>query len=260
MRKLLAASVVLLPFFASGSLRISSAQQPATPPPPLNASVSDFGTTYVFSPPPICAKCIETELGFLDQHGQYLPAVVSFAPLPTQTDFNVLFNALDSESPGNHRVTHFGNRFDFVVRQQAFAKGGFVLTLAPRGAVFIRGVDGGRAGATAAPQYTWGKNLAILNVTLTAGVGVSAANPRTDYQTSFDYYHSLGTLGFAIFAGFNQELAAGQESANTEQGVVIPFRNGQVELATQQLDLNTSPAWQVQARVIVNWGKVFASK
>jgi hypothetical protein len=42
--------------------------------------------------------------------------------------------------------------------------------------------------------------------------------------------------------------------------VAIPFRNGQVELSTQQLDLNTKPEWQFQARVIVNWGKVLARK
>ncbi len=240
--------------------RFSWPQQTSSAPQPLNASVSDFGTTYVFSPPPICARCIETELGFLDQDGQYLPLVVSFAPLPTPTDFNVLVNLLDSESPGDRRATHFGNRFDFVIRQQAYSKGGFVLALAPRGTVFVRGGDGGRAGATAAPQYSWGRNLAVLNVSLTGGVGVSADNPRSDYLTSFDYYRTLDKRGTAFFLGAQQELAAGQETADTEEGVVIPFRNGQVEISTQQLNLNTSPEAQFQARVIVNWGKVFARR
>jgi hypothetical protein len=240
--------------------RFSGSQQSSSPPQPLNASVSDFGTTYVFSPPPICARCIETELGFLDQDGQYLPLVLSIAPLRTQTDFNVLVNLMDSEWPGNHRVTHFGNRFDFVVRQQAFTKGGFVLTLAPRGTVFVRGTDGGRVGATAAPQYSWGKNQAILNLTWTGAVGVSAGNPRSDYLTSFDYYRTVDPRGFALFLGVQQEDSAGQQTADTEEGVVIPFHNGQVEISTQQLDLNSSPEWQFQARVIVNWGKVLAKK
>jgi hypothetical protein len=135
-----------------------------------------------------------------------------------------------------------------------------VLTLAPRGTVFIRGGDGGRVGATVAPQYSWGRNLAILNVTLTGAVGVSAGNPRSDYLTSFDYYRTLDERGTAFFLGAQQELSAGQETADTEEGIVIPFRNGQVEISTQQLDLNTGPEVQFQARVIVNWGKVFARR
>jgi hypothetical protein len=253
----LAASLLLCALAAGAQ---PPAQQQNSPPQPLNASVSDFGTTFVFSPPPICAKCLETELGFLDQDGQYLPVVLSFAPFSTQTDFNVLFNALDSESPAGHRVTHFGNRFDFVIRQQAYSKGGFELTLAPRGAVFVRGADGGRAGAVAAPQYTWGRNLAIANFALTAGIGVSAANPRTDYVGSFDYYRTLDERGTALFLGLNHEIAAGAQTVATEEGVVIPFRNGQVELSTQQLDLNTGPEAQFQARVIVNWGKVLGRR
>ncbi|HEY1160498.1 MAG TPA: hypothetical protein VGE83_07700, partial [Terracidiphilus sp.] len=131
--------------------------QPASSSQPLNASVSDFGTTFIFSPPPICPKCLETELGFQSlSGGRYLPTVISVAPFATNTDFSVLVNLLDSESPGNDRTTQFGNRFDFVVRQQALQKGGFLLTLAPRGAVFTRGGNAGRAGATAAPQFSKG--------------------------------------------------------------------------------------------------------
>lgn len=243
----------------------SAAQQPqSTPQPPpqaMNASVSDFGTTFIFSPPPICPRCVETELGFLSlEDGRYAPLVVSFAPFSTATDFNVLVNAIDSEAPGNRRATHFGNRFDFVIRQQAFTKGGFVLTLAPRGTVLIRGIDGGRAGGVVAPQYSWGRNLAAANLTWTAGIGVSSANPRSDYVGSVDYYRTLDTRGYQIFLGVNHEVAAGEQTAGIEEGLVIPFRNGQVELSTQQLDLNTQPEWQFQARVIVNWGKVPAKK
>src|SRR5580692_597089 len=116
---------------------------------PLNASISDYGTTFIFSPPPICPKCLETEFGFQSvSDGRYLPAVITVAPFKTPTDFSVLVNLVDSESPGSDRVTHFGNRFDFVARQQAVIKGGFTLVIAPRGTVFIRGVDGGRAGGT----------------------------------------------------------------------------------------------------------------
>ena len=228
---------------------------------PLNASVSDFGTTFVFSPPPICAGCVETETGFLWlDDGSYLPAVVTVALPHGNTDISVLANLIDSESANSNRVTHFGNRLDFVVRQKVFEKRGFELTLSPRGTAFIRDTDGGRVGATAAPQYGWGKNLAIVNITWTAGVGVSAANPRSDYLGTFDYYRTLDERGTAYFLGAQHEYTAGQQTAGVEGGLIIPFRNGQVELATQQLDLNASPEAQFQARVIVNWGKLFARR
>ena len=167
---------------------------------------------------------------------------------------------MDSESSGGDRTTHFGNRFDFVARQQVLAKGGFTLVLAPRGTVFTRGVDGGRVGGTAAPQYSWGKNLAAANFSETAGISTSPANPRSDYVGSFDYLRTLQPNGTAIFVGFQHEVTAGQQAAGTEEGLVIPFHNGQVELETAQLDLNVNPEWQFQARVIVNWGAVFSRK
>jgi hypothetical protein len=46
----------------------------------------------------------------------------------------------------------------------------------------------------------------------------------------------------------------------TEGGLVLPFRNGQVEFETAQLDLNVKPEWQFQTRVIVNWGKMLSRK
>jgi hypothetical protein len=236
--------------------RFSTLAQGSSPQ-PLNASVSDYGTTFVFSPPPVCGGCLETELGFESlEDGRYVPAVVSYAPFSPRTDFSALVNLLDSETPAHNRVTHFGNEFQFVVRQQVFSKGGFEFTLAPRGAVFVRGSDGGRAGATAAPQFAWGRNLAILNLTWTAGVGVSSANPHTDYLTDFDYFRTLDTRGTAFFLGFQQEATPGQQTASSEEGLIIPFRNGQLELENAQIGLNSGINEQVQARVIVNWGKI----
>jgi hypothetical protein len=235
--------------------------QPVASPAPLNASISDYGTTFIFSPPPICPKCLETELGFQSlSDGRYIPAVITIAPFASKTDFSVLVNMLDSESAATDRTTHFGNRFDFVARQQVAAKGNFTLVMAPRGTVFVRGTDGGRAGATAAPQYSWGNNLAAANFTWTGGIGVSAGNPRSDYVGSFDYFRTLDKKGTELFFGFQHEVTAGQQTAGTEEGLVIPFRNGQVELETAQLDLNVKPEWQFQARVIVNWGAVFSRK
>jgi hypothetical protein len=252
-------ALAMLSFALEGSCAAQS--QPSSSSQPLNASISDYGTTFIFSPPPICPKCIETEFGFQSlSDGRYLPAVVTVAPSKTQTDFSVLVNMLDSESPTNDRTTHFGNRFDFVLRQQVYAKGDFTLVLAPRGTVFTRGVDGGRIGGTAAPQYAWGKNVAAANISWTGAIEASSANPSSDYVGSFDYFRTLDKRGTAFFLGFQHEFTAGQQTAGTEEGLVIPFRNGQVELETAQLDLNVQPEWQYQARVIVNWGAVFGKK
>jgi hypothetical protein len=175
-------------------------------------------------------------------------------------DASVLANLLDSEAPHAARATHFGNRIDFVIRQQALSKENFVLTVAPIGTVFVRAGDGGRAGATIAPQYTWGNNQAVANFIWTGAIGVSAANPRSDYVTQFDYARTFQQRGTSWFVGFQQDDSAGSETMGIEEGLVLPFRNGQVELATQQLNLNTDPAVQVQARVIVNWGKLLGRR
>jgi len=185
--------------------------------------------------------------------------VLTIALVP-KTDFSVLLNLLDSESANHDRTTSFGNRVDLVLRCQAASRGGFELTVAPRGTILLRGIDGGRAGATVAPQFNWGRNLAILNLTWTGAVGVSAANPRSDYLTSFDFYRTLDNRGTALFAGAQQEYTAGNNTIGTEQGLVIPFRNGQVEIETAQLQWNTSLEVQFQARVIVNWGKILGRR
>jgi hypothetical protein len=237
------------------------AQSPPSPQ-PLNASVSDFGTSFVFDPPVICSGCIETELGFLADpnatgDSREMPLVLTLAPLPTHTDFSILVNALDSESTAGHRVTQFGNRFDFVIRQQVLQKGPWTITLAPRGAVFDRSPQGGRAGGTLAPQWGRGRDVIATNFTWTGAIGVSASNPRSDYVGAADWFHTLDHRGTAFFLGLQHEDAAGSQTIGTEAGLILPFRNGQVELASQQLTLNTSAEWQFQARVIVNWGNLF---
>jgi len=153
-------------FLIAGSAgRCCAQSQTSSAPQPLNGSVSDYGTTFIFSPPPVCSKCVETELGFQSVNdGRFIPTVISIAPFKTQTDVSVLVNLLDSELRDNDRSTQFGNRFDFVMRQQVYGKGGFLLAVAPRGAVLTRGVDGGRAGATAAPQFSTGNNLIAANL------------------------------------------------------------------------------------------------
>ncbi len=225
---------------------------------PLNSSVSNFGTTFVFSPQPVCPGCVETELGLLLlDSGRYLPAALSVAPFSTKTDFSVLVNILDSQIVNEDRTTHFGNRFDFVVRQRLLQSGGVVVTVAPRGTVFTRDLEGGRIGGSIAVQYGGGKNLGVINLTYTGAIGGHPTNPKSNYQGSFDYYRALSEKGLAVYAGFQHEYSTGNPQAiSSEAGLVLPFPNGQVELASHQLSLNIHPAWQFQARVTVNWGNL----
>lgn len=233
--------------------------QASTKPTPLNADVSDFGTSYIFSPPPVCSGCLETELGFIGVNSsRQLATVITAAPFRSHTDFSALFNLLDSAKTAGDRTTQFGNRVDFVIRQQVFAKGGFEFTAAPRSTAFLRGTDGGRIGATAAAQYSCGKYLGALNLTFTRALANPSSNTLNDYLTAFDLYRTVGEQGAAWFAGFQQEASTNNpQPIGIEQGCLIPFRNGQVELAVEELTLNSSPAVQWQARAIVNWGCVF---
>jgi hypothetical protein len=254
-RRVRAASLLWLLVISSGMAHAQTASYP------LNSSVSDFGTTYVFSPPPVCGGCVETELGFLHLGDEnVVPSVVTFALPRGHTDISTLVNLLDSDTVNGRRATRFGDRFDFVIRQQLWTKGGFTMTVAPRGAVYVRSTDGGRAGITLAPQYSRGRNLFVLNLTETAGVGVSDTNPRSDFLVQADYFRTLEKRGTAVLFGYQQEQTAGTATASIEEGVVLPFRNGQVELSTQQINLNGTPQAQVQAKVIVNWGSVLKRK
>ncbi len=227
-------------------------------PQPLNASISNFGTSFVLSPQPVCPGCVETELGLLLlDSGRFLPAAFSVAPFSTNTDFSVLVNLLDSQIENGERTAHFGNRFDIVVRQRLLQRSGVIVTIAPRGVVFTRDLEGGRIGGSLAAQYGNGNNLGVINLTYTGAIGSSPTNPKNNYQGSFDYYRTLSEKGVAVFAGFQHDCSTGNPYAiGTEAGFVLPFRDGQVELASQQLSLNTHPAWQFQARVTVNWGNL----
>jgi hypothetical protein len=77
---------------------------------------------------------------------------------------------------------------------------------------------------------------------------------------SFDYFRTLQSRGTALFLGFQHEVTAGAQTAGIEEGLILPFRNGQVELEAAQLDLNLNPEWEFQSRVIVNWGALPARK
>lgn len=257
---LLASLRISFLLLAGTVLQQSVTAQQQTAAQPLNATVSDFGVSFAFSPP-ICSGCFETELGYLYlQDGHFAPAVVTVAPAWLHGDATVLANALDSQAPNGHRATHFGNRLDFALRWKLLDKSGFILTAAPWGTAFVRDIQGGRAGGVLLPQYTWGRNQIIAEFVLTGAVGVSAGNPRTDYQEAFDYTRTVGNRGYAVFIGMLHEVSGGDQSIGTEIGGTIPFRNGQIELATEQLTLNSDPAAQVQARVIVNWGKVLSRR
>jgi hypothetical protein len=231
---------------AAAALRAQAAPQP------LNGSVSDFGTTFVFSPGPICRRCFEAELGIASvADDRSLPAVLTWAPFD-RTDFSLLANLAESSAPSGKRTTHLGDRVDLVVRRKVFDSNGFLLSVAPRGTIDLRDDRGGRAGGTIAGQYAKGNGILVGNLTLTGGVVSSPVNPRLDYQASFDFFRALDHRGTAVFVGFQHEAStANHPQWSTEEAVVLPFPDGQVELATQQVSLNLQLAWQVQARVVL---------
>jgi hypothetical protein len=247
---------ILIVFILAHASAATAQQQPAAGSQPLNSSVSDFGTSFCFSPP-ICAGCVETELGFESlQDGRYAPAVVTVAPGWLRGDASVLVNALDSEALQMRRSTHFGNRLDFAIREKVLDHGGFSLTLVPWGAAYVRGIQGGRAGAAALPQFTLGSHQLVAEFSLTGAVGVSAGNPRTDYLQAFDYTRAIGRRGYSVFTGLQHEILGGDQTVGMEQGMVVPFRNGQIELDIQELTVNVDAEVAFQARAIVNWGKL----
>jgi hypothetical protein len=248
---------VVLPFLMLIPTLFAQAPQP---PQPLNSNLSSLGTSFTFSLPISCAACLETELGYLYlEDGHQVPAIVT-AGLSRYTDFSAQVNLLDSEATHPGRATQFGNRVDMIVRQQVVKNNKFALTLAPRGTVFIRGGDGGRAGITAAPLVNLGANQFLANITWTGAVGAGAGNPRSDEVAAINWARNVQSRGTAIFAGFQQETTAGTTTASIEQGMVLAFKDAQIELATEQLNLNTSPQMQVQARLVVYWGKLFGKK
>jgi hypothetical protein len=242
----------LLLFFGQISFAQSSNQAQ-----PLNANVSGFGTSFVFSPAPVCSGCVQTELGFSGANGgRFLPFVFTAAPPKSRTDFTVLVNVLDSQLSSGGRTNHLGDRFDLIVRQQVVNKGGLILTVAPRGAFFVRNTEGGRVGATFAGQYGKGKNVGVINLTMTRAVRNTMSFSQNNYQGSFDYSRNIGSSGLAVFAGFLHEAQTGATGAvGIEQGIVLPFKNGQIEFAAEQLNLTGKVMFQFQARIIVNWNK-----
>ena len=62
-------------------------------------------------------------------------------------------NILDNQLVNGERTAHFGNRFDFVVRQRLLQSGGFIVTVVPRGTVFTKDLEGGQIGGSIGAQY-----------------------------------------------------------------------------------------------------------
>lgn len=224
---------------------------------PINSSVSNFGTSFVFGPTPIGKNHIEGELGCTSLDDQrLLSSAITLAPFSTRTDITVLTNLLESEMPVGRRTTHSGSRVDIVMRNLILEQNGFALGVAPRASFLIRNESGGRVGATIAGQYNTGNNLYVANLTATAGVKNSASNPSRDYIGAFDYYRTISTAGAAFFVGCQYEKPTNAlRTISIEQGLVIPLRDGQVEFAIEELNINLRTVLQFQVRVTLNFGK-----
>jgi len=133
----------------------------------LNGSVSDYGTTSSSALRRFAVDALKrARVSVAFRRPVYSCSRFIRAVFP-RTDFSVLVNLLDSEA----RITSahaFWQSARLCPPAEAPGKGR--IRIDPRSArrsVDSRG-DGGRVGATAAPQLSWGRNLAVLNVTLTA--------------------------------------------------------------------------------------------
>ena len=235
-------------------------QQPSSPQ-PLNATVSDFGTSFAFSPP-ICAGCVR------DRARVPLPPGRPLCP------------------GGAHRGSRLAARRCKRARQCARFRGPARTPFHPlrqppglrhsRKSAWTamawcsrlrRGAQPSSAASRAdAPGLSLSRSSPSARTRSSASLASrerSASRPETRAPItwkSFDYTRSIGERGYNIFAGLQHELTAGEQTIGIEEGMTIPFRNGQVELATEQLTLNTDPAVQFQARVIVNWGKLLSRR
>ena len=219
---------------------------------PLNSSVSGFGTSFIFAPTPVCKGCLQTELGLAGVGAnRFISAVLTRSP-SQYLDVSVLFNPYERTSGDGH----LGQRVDVVVRRLVFSEEYLSLTLAPRGATTF---DGGIAiGSTVAGQYAKNGNILIVNLTGIRGLGKAYLLPQKDFSLSTDYARNLGSKGASVFGGFQLRSATGVAlTKGFEVGAVFPFQNGQIESAVERYISASGSSWQVQARVLVNWQKIF---
>jgi len=122
-----------------GAYLLRSAGTSADPSLPLNASVSNFGTSFVFGPQPVCRGCVETELGFASlEEGRFLPRL---SACPAFEQYRLLGAGERSGQPGIGRQQNDPLRQSVRLRgppEGASARRAGSLSIAPRGVVFTR--------------------------------------------------------------------------------------------------------------------------
>jgi|SRR5579872_1321721 len=252
--------VLTLFYWLSTGLAQQTSPNPQTSASPNNL-VSDFGTSFTFSVPPVCPGCVEVETGIARTSELFsVPAVLTIAPLNSHTDFTVLFNSFQNSSVSGRRVNQTGSELDLVIRQQVFASEHLTVAIAPRAAIFTRGGLSPRFGAALGVQYGRGPNTLVVNSTLTGTASPVIGNPSLDYLTSGDYYRALGSKGYSIFAGLQHEIFSQTQIASFEQGLVVPVKHGQIEFNLQELGINGRTVLQQQVKLILNTGKIIGKK
>lgn len=224
---------------------------------PLNASVSGFGTSFAFGPAPISQGSFESELGSVYlSNSRYFPVVLTFAPFGEENDLSIMANVLDIETDASgHTATYFGDRAMVIFRQNILREESFSCTLAPAGTLFLRDTHGGALGGAVALRYVQGNNQFVGNIN--GMIPVAGTDADANYQVAVDYSRALSESGYVVFFGVQNIYIPGNASTfGIEQGVVLPFRDGQLEFAAEQFSPVSDIAWQFQVRVVVNWGRV----
>ncbi len=221
---------------------------------PLNASVSNFGTSFTFGPSTICKGCVQTELGTLSiERSHTISSMITVAPF-TRTDVSISSNLLESTSSNGKRQSALGKRVDVIIRQSVPAGKSIAFTIAPR----FASADGASGiGGSLVAQYVKNQIVTVFNATAIQSPSESAYIPRLDEQLALNVSRMLGSRGASVFTGAYARNADDSETVGLEGGFVYPFRNGQLEFATEYLNTAGVTSWQYQMRVTKNWGKWF---
>jgi len=211
---------------------------------------------------------VELEIGGTFADGVYtVPTTLKFTPDASkgffeQGEFSVGFDSVSVVSAGGRRVTQFGDRLAFGYRRPVYRGGSLSFAVAPQGTVFVRGDSGGRLGLVGLMAQEAGQNSVAVNVSWSAALGASPANPANVIALASDFARQIAATGawnrLSVFAGVLYENASGSDGdVALGQGVACRVRpNIVLDVAVRQTGLATgSYDHQILAGVTVNLGK-----
>ena len=197
----------------------------------LNGDISDIGTSFTFSANPICAKCVELEVGASVERGiKVQPEIVGTYGIGKIADVTALIS---------------DNQVSVMGRLMLLNRNRFTITVAPMYSRITNVSNSSLLGGAVALSYEQNKNIYVFNA-----LALQSTSGRVDNNrlVSFNYFRTISNSGYALFAGLQRDAAL--NISNVEQGVVIPFRHGQLEFEIEEQDVG-NPVFIGQVRFIV---------